>query len=123
VAGIQYAAGAGLPSRFDRGAVVAQRGLTSGAARHDKDLRGALEGMAQARGVLVVSLAHPDTTLSEQAGLFRVANADAKLRGRHFLEEPLRDGFAKISGGSGDNDHKFSLLPGAATRVRRPRYQ
>src|ERR1700733_3880555 len=104
--------------RVDRVAVLVLRSLAAAVARHNEDLRGALEGMVQALGVIEVSLAHPNTTLAEGAGLFRIANADAKLGGGKFLEESFSDGLAKLSGGSGDNDHKLLL---SCTARRRPR--
>lgn len=54
-------------------AVLAHRGLAGGGGGHNEDLRGALEGMARARGVVEISLAHPDTTLEEPAGPLRAA--------------------------------------------------
>ena len=91
--------------------MLAHGGLAGGAGGHDEDLRGALEGMAQARGVAEVSLAYPGTTLAEPAGLLRAADADANLGGGHPLEEPLSDTPAKLAAGSGNDDHVNLLRP------------
>lgn len=79
MAGVDDAPGAGIASRSDGVAVLAQRGLAGCAGGHDQNLRGALEGVAKACEVLEVSLAQTDTALAEPAGLLRVADAHADL--------------------------------------------
>jgi hypothetical protein len=90
--------------------VLALRGLTSAIAGHDEDLRSALKGMAQARGIIEISLAHSDTTLAERTRLFWVANADTNLSGRNFLNESFNNGLAKLSSGPSNDDHNVLLF-------------
>jgi hypothetical protein len=58
--------------------------------------------MAQARGVVEVSLPDPDAALAEPAGLLRAADTDADLLGGQPLEESLGDATTKLTGSSGD---------------------
>jgi hypothetical protein len=65
--------------------------------------------MAQARGVVEVSLANANATGAELAGVLGAADADTDLVGGHPLDELLGDTSAKLAGDSGDDDHEGLL--------------
>ena len=76
----------------------------------EQDLLGTLERLGEARRVVEVAVPHADTPLREAHRLPRITDADPDPFRRHALQQPVDDGTAELTGGSGDDDHDTSAL-------------
>jgi hypothetical protein len=86
-------------------------------AETSRTCSGTLERLGEACRVVEVAVPHADTPLREAHRLLRITDADPDPFRRHALQQPVDDGTAELTGGSGDDDHDTSAFVATAPTV------